>query len=47
MTDSHLALNSNAEELTLIAEEIGAEVIRGPVRYPGAFVELNVCPLIG
>ena len=24
----------NAEELALIAEEIGAEVIRGPVRYP-------------
>jgi hypothetical protein len=26
----------NAEELALIAEEIGAEVIRGAVRYPGS-----------
>ena len=25
----------NANELALIAQEIGAEVIRGPVRYPG------------
>ncbi len=25
----------NAEELALIAEEVGTEVIRGPVRSPG------------
>ena len=25
----------NADELALIAQEIGAEVIPGPVRYPG------------
>lgn len=25
----------NAKELALVAQEIGAEVIRGPVRYPG------------
>ena len=30
-----MILKSNAEEVALIAEEIGAEVIRGPVRYPG------------
>jgi hypothetical protein len=30
-----MTLKSNAEELALVAQEIGAEVIRGPVRYPG------------
>lgn len=30
-----MTLKSNAEELALIGQEIGAEVIRGPVRYPG------------
>jgi hypothetical protein len=30
-----MTLRSNVEELSAIAEEIGAEVIRGPVRYPG------------
>ena len=30
-----MALKSNAEELALIAQEIGAEVIRGPVHYAG------------
>jgi hypothetical protein len=37
-------LKSNAEELASIAQEIGAEVMRGPVRYPGhdAGMEVNV-----
>jgi hypothetical protein len=30
-----MTLKSNAEELTVIAEEIGAQVIRGAVSYPG------------
>ena len=30
-----MTLKSNAEELALTAQEIGAEVVRGPVRYPG------------
>ncbi len=30
-----MSLKSNADELALIAQEIGAEVIRGPVRYQG------------
>jgi hypothetical protein len=30
-----MILISNCEELALIAEEIGTEVIRGAVRYPG------------
>jgi hypothetical protein len=30
-----MILKSNAEELALIAREIGAEVMRGTVRYPG------------
>ena len=30
-----MTLKSNAEELALIAQEIGAEVIRGAVRYVG------------
>ena len=29
-----MILKSDAEETALIAQEIGAEVIRGPVRYP-------------
>ena len=29
-----MTLKTNAEELALIAQEIGAEVIRGTVRYP-------------
>ncbi len=29
-----MTLKPNAEELALIAQEIGAEVIRGAVRYP-------------
>ncbi len=29
-----MTIKDNAEELALIAQEIGAEVIRGPVRYP-------------
>jgi hypothetical protein len=30
-----MARIDSAHELALIAQEIGAEVIRGPVRYPG------------
>jgi hypothetical protein len=30
-----MILISNSEELALTAQEIGAEVISGPVRYPG------------
>ena len=30
-----MMLKSNAQELALIAQEIGAEVIRGRVRNPG------------
>ncbi len=30
-----MVIKSNPEELALIAEEVGADVIRGPVRYPG------------
>ena len=30
-----MVLKSNAEELALIADEVDAEVIGGPVRYPG------------
>ena len=33
---------SNAEELALIAQEIGAEVIRGPVRYPSDTGDIEV-----
>jgi len=29
-----MVLKANAEELALIAQEIGAEVMRGPVKYP-------------
>ncbi len=32
-----MVLKDNGHELALIAQEIGAEVIRGPVRYPCAF----------
>lgn len=34
-----MTLKSNAEELGLIAEEIGAEMIRGAVRYRGTHPE--------
>jgi len=34
--------SSNTEELALIAQEIGAEVIRGPVRYPGKLGDIEV-----
>ena len=37
-----MTLKSNAEELGLIAQEIGAEVIRGPVRYPGRLGDIDV-----
>ena len=37
-----MTLKSNAEELALIAQEIGAEVIRGPVRYPGKLGDIEV-----
>lgn len=30
-----MVIRENAEELAVIAEEIGAQVIRGGVRYPG------------
>ncbi len=30
-----MVLRDNADELAVIAEEVGAEVIRGPVRCPG------------
>ena len=33
---------SNTEELALIAQEIGAEVIRGPVRYAGKLGDIEV-----
>jgi len=33
---------SNAEELAVIAQEIGAEVIRGPVRYPSEMGDIEV-----
>jgi len=35
----------NAEELALIAQEIGAEVIRGPVRYPSEMGDIAVGPV--
>ena len=35
-------LKSNAEELALIAQEIGAEVIRGPVVYPSESGDIEV-----
>ena len=37
-----MTLESNAEELALIAQEIGAEVIRGPVRYPSETGDIEV-----
>ena len=37
-----MTLKSNTEELALIAEEIGAEAIRGPVRYPGKLGDIEV-----
>ena len=33
---------SHAAELALIAQEIGADVIRGPVRYPGKLGDIEV-----
>lgn len=30
-----MVIRDNAEELAVIAEQIGAQVIRGAVRYPG------------
>jgi len=35
MPRSTITLKSNAGELALIAQDIGAEVIRGPVPYEG------------
>ena len=35
-------LKTDADELALIAQEIGAEVIRGPVRYPGKLGDIEV-----
>ena len=32
----------NAKELALMAQEVGAEVIRGPVRYPGKLGDIEV-----
>jgi len=37
-----MTLKSNAEELALMALEIGAEVIRGPVRYPSESGDIEV-----
>ena len=37
-----MTLKSNAEELADIADEIGAEVIRGPVRYPSDTGDIEV-----
>ena len=37
-----MILRSNTDELALVAEEIGAEVIRGTVRYPGREGGLDV-----
>ena len=37
-----MTLKDNAEELALIAQETGAEVIRGPVRYPGHLGDIEV-----
>lgn len=34
-----MTLKPDAEELALIAEEIGAGVMRGPVRYPGTYLD--------
>jgi len=34
---------NNAEELALMAQEIGAQLIRGPVRYPGHLGDVD-CP---
>jgi len=37
-----MIMQENAEELLLIAQETGAEVIRGPVRYPGHLGDIEV-----
>ena len=37
-----MTLSSNAEELALIAQEIGAEVIRGSVRYPSETGDIEI-----
>ena len=37
-----MTLKTNAEELALMAQEIGAEVIRGPVRYPSDLGDVEV-----
>ena len=37
-----MTLKFNAEELALIAQEKGAEVTRGPVRYPGQLGDIEV-----
>jgi len=37
-----IARLDNANELALIAQEIGAEVIRGPVRYPSETGDIEV-----
>ena len=37
-----MKVRSNAEELAIIAQEIGAEVIRGPVRYPSEMGDIAV-----
>ena len=37
-----MTLKSTTEELALIAQETGAEVIRGPVRYPSELADIEV-----
>jgi len=37
-----MTLKSNVEELALMAQEIGAEVIIGPVRYPSESGDIEV-----
>ena len=37
-----MTLKFNAEELALIAQEKGAEVTRGPVRYPGQLGDIEI-----
>lgn len=37
-----MTLKSDAHELALIAQEIVAEVIQGPVRYPGRLGDIEV-----
>ena len=37
-----MTLKDNAEELALVAQEIGAQVVRGPVRYPSEMGDIAV-----